>query len=168
MRLNQYSRYQSGLSVGDLFPVRGDGTCAYGCGTQLSGRRRKWCSNECRDSALVEYQIIKGDNTVIREELLKRDSGFCRSCGIYDEKWEADHMLPVFKGGGACYLDNLQTLCFTCHKEKSRFWDRVPYSHDVLAFSFNIIPSANNIFRTFDKGICENIERETKLFLNWI
>ena len=29
--------------------------------------------------------------------------------------WEADHILPVVEGGGACGLDNLRTLCQLCH-----------------------------------------------------
>lgn len=30
--------------------------------------------------------------------------------------WDADHILPVNKGGGCCGLDNLRTLCIPCHK----------------------------------------------------
>ena len=30
--------------------------------------------------------------------------------------WDADHILPVSKGGGCCGLDNLRTLCIPCHK----------------------------------------------------
>ena len=33
--------------------------------------------------------------------------------------WHADHILPVFKGGGETGLDNIQTLCVSCHKKKS-------------------------------------------------
>lgn len=29
--------------------------------------------------------------------------------------WEADHIIPVSEGGGACGLDNLRTLCLPCH-----------------------------------------------------
>lgn len=31
--------------------------------------------------------------------------------------WDADHIIPVVKGGGACGLDNYRTLCKRCHKE---------------------------------------------------
>eukprot|EP00929_Paragymnodinium_shiwhaense_P043950 TRINITY_DN22553_c0_g1_i2.p1 TRINITY_DN22553_c0_g1~~TRINITY_DN22553_c0_g1_i2.p1 ORF type:complete len:1101 (-),score=183.88 TRINITY_DN22553_c0_g1_i2:52-3354(-) len=34
--------------------------------------------------------------------------------------WEADHILPVWEGGGACGLENLQTLCVACHEAKTR------------------------------------------------
>uniref|UniRef100_A0A672FH77 Zinc finger, RAN-binding domain containing 3 n=1 Tax=Salarias fasciatus TaxID=181472 RepID=A0A672FH77_SALFA len=30
--------------------------------------------------------------------------------------WQADHIRPVYGGGGQCSLDNLQTLCTVCHK----------------------------------------------------
>jgi 5-methylcytosine-specific restriction endonuclease McrA len=33
--------------------------------------------------------------------------------------WDADHMVPVEDGGGACGLDNYQTLCIPCHKSKT-------------------------------------------------
>lgn len=33
--------------------------------------------------------------------------------------WEADHIVPVKEGGGACGLDNLRTLCVPCHKRVS-------------------------------------------------
>ena len=34
--------------------------------------------------------------------------------------WFADHNNPVFRGGGQCGLDNIQTLCWKCHAEKTR------------------------------------------------
>lgn len=34
--------------------------------------------------------------------------------------WDADHILPVEEGGGACGLDGYQTLCVWCHKEKTK------------------------------------------------
>lgn len=30
--------------------------------------------------------------------------------------WQVDHIQPVYRGGGQCSLDNLQTLCTVCHK----------------------------------------------------
>lgn len=33
--------------------------------------------------------------------------------------WEADHIVPVQDGGGACGLDNYQTLCIGCHRCKT-------------------------------------------------
>ncbi|NWR27534.1 ZRAB3 endonuclease, partial [Tachuris rubrigastra] len=33
--------------------------------------------------------------------------------------WQVDHIQPVFGGGGQCSLDNLQTLCTACHRERT-------------------------------------------------
>lgn len=30
--------------------------------------------------------------------------------------WQADHIVPVYKGGGLCDLDNFRTLCTVCHQ----------------------------------------------------
>ncbi|OWM65249.1 hypothetical protein CDL15_Pgr008839 [Punica granatum] len=29
--------------------------------------------------------------------------------------WHADHILPVYRGGGECLLENMRTLCVACH-----------------------------------------------------
>lgn len=34
--------------------------------------------------------------------------------------WEADHIVPVVEGGGACELENYRTLCVPCHREVTR------------------------------------------------
>lgn len=34
--------------------------------------------------------------------------------------WDADHIIPVSEGGGACGLENIRTLCIPCHKEVTR------------------------------------------------
>jgi 5-methylcytosine-specific restriction protein A len=33
--------------------------------------------------------------------------------------WDADHIKAVVEGGGECGLDNYQTLCIWCHRQKS-------------------------------------------------
>jgi 5-methylcytosine-specific restriction endonuclease McrA len=33
--------------------------------------------------------------------------------------WDADHIKPVVEDGGGCGLENYQTLCVWCHKEKT-------------------------------------------------
>jgi 5-methylcytosine-specific restriction protein A len=39
---------------------------------------------------------------------------------ITHHAWEMDHKLEVVNGGGQCGLDNLQTLCIACHRQKTR------------------------------------------------
>ncbi|XP_072981422.1 uncharacterized protein [Typha angustifolia] len=31
--------------------------------------------------------------------------------------WHADHIVPVYRGGGECRLENMRTLCVACHYE---------------------------------------------------
>nr|POE73190.1 isoform 4 of dna annealing helicase and endonuclease zranb3 [Quercus suber] len=31
--------------------------------------------------------------------------------------WHADHIVPVYRGGGECRLENMRTLCVACHSE---------------------------------------------------
>ena len=33
--------------------------------------------------------------------------------------WQADHIVPVAEGGGACGLDNYRTLCVWCHPKET-------------------------------------------------
>lgn len=33
--------------------------------------------------------------------------------------WDADHVVPVVEGGGACGLENYRTLCQVCHKAET-------------------------------------------------
>jgi len=102
-----------------LFPKREDGYCSCGCGIKLKGRQIKWASENCSDNAYSIFSVLKGNNGMIRKTLFVLEKGFCKNCGVYDENWEADHKIPVFKGGGLCGLENFQTLCKECHKEKS-------------------------------------------------
>lgn len=116
-RINPFSRYQRGLVISDVFPDRG-GYCACGCGKELIGRQRRWASKECERAALTTFLIIKGDIETIRAELYRRDRGVCNHCGSR-RHWHADHIFPVHKGGGACTLDNFNTLCVSCHNKKT-------------------------------------------------
>jgi len=56
---------------------------------------------------------------ILRHKCFQRDEYRCVECGATnkDTKLEADHILPVSKGG-MNHLDNLQTLCITCNRTK--------------------------------------------------
>lgn len=116
--LNRYSRYQAGLTLNDLFPTK-NGVCACGCNHLLPARRKKWFSDECRDTAYIRFAIVKGDTSIIRECLYQIDQGACRSCGTITDNWEADHIISVCEGGGGFGIYNYQTLCKECHREKT-------------------------------------------------
>ena len=50
---------------------------------------------------------------------LERDGYRCRSCGRAG-RLEADHVVPLERGGAPWELDNVQTLCRGCHIRKTR------------------------------------------------
>jgi hypothetical protein len=114
--IDNFVRYQKGLALHTLFPAI-HGKCACGCSKLLPTSRKKWYSDDCRDSAYIEFAIIKGDLSVIRHQLFLRDEGACMNCGVITDNWDAHHIKSVHEGGGACGLDNFQTLCRDCHKE---------------------------------------------------
>jgi len=141
-----------------LFPLI-KGKCACGCGNLLTGRKRKWFSKQCMLTSLHQFYIIKGDNSAIRENLYSIESGFCRECGVFDSKWQADHILPVCKGGGACGIDNFQTLCVDCHKSKTSNLYGVPHVVYVHTSSGNVFPPSYHTCRTINEGVGKDIIR---------
>ncbi|WP_185246618.1 HNH endonuclease signature motif containing protein [Chryseobacterium bernardetii] len=154
--INNFVRYQKSLTIDQLFPKLSSGKCSCGCGIELTGRKKKWASKECLQKSLIHFYILKGDTGVIRDLIFERDLGFCRSCGVYDEKWEADHILPVYKGGGGKGLENYQTLCPYCHKKKTKL-DRIPNSFNIHTPSFDVVHFPFERLRTFHKNILEDI-----------
>lgn len=99
--------------------IQESGFCACGCGKQLTGKKKKWATEDCAYTAYIKFAIIKGDTKIIRQELFKRDKGVCCYCGNITSTWHADHIKEVCRGGGACNLNNFQTLCLRCHKQKT-------------------------------------------------
>lgn len=132
-RINKFSRHQQRLRVKDVYPQKRDNTCACGCGIKLTGRQTMWSSSLCRDKAYHNYLFILGDTQHIRFFVHERDGGVCCECGLISDEWHADHILAVKNGGGACNLDNFQTLCITCHKEKTQ--EDLTESHNSTMFS---------------------------------
>lgn len=56
--------------------------------------------------------------TALRLQVIDRDNGRCRACGIGDrDALQADHIMPESKGGKTS-LDNLQALCSVCNNRK--------------------------------------------------
>jgi len=53
----------------------------------------------------------------IRNAIFIRDNYTCHYCGSVGGKLEADHIMPVSKGGGDL-LDNLVTSCRKCNRQK--------------------------------------------------
>jgi len=51
---------------------------------------------------------LKGYNINMNRKIKKRKFG--------GSLWDADHIIPVKDGGGQCGLENIRTLCISCHK----------------------------------------------------
>ena len=62
---------------------------------------------------------------VVRRRVLDRDGWRCRKCGRAG-RLEADHVIPLHRGGAAYDLDNLQALCRLCHFAKTGRENRPP------------------------------------------
>lgn len=87
------------------------GSCQW-CGKPLPKLRRRWCSEACSN----EFQVRRGAAWIIIAEIEKRDQRRCALCGRETHGGgEIDHIIPVIEGGGCCGLENLRTLCRTCH-----------------------------------------------------
>ena len=84
-----------------LRAVKPEGSSAAAMAAALDERRR------------ILYQrsekFAKRGFRVVREKLLTQP--------IEGNAWQADHIIPVFQGGGCAGLDNMRTLCVCCHKE---------------------------------------------------
>ncbi|MCW6035593.1 HNH endonuclease [Spirulina subsalsa FACHB-351] len=57
----------------------------------------------------------------VRQFVLNRDGGCCRSCGS-TQNLEVDHIIPLAKGG-TNDLSNLQALCRPCNRRKKHYVD---------------------------------------------
>jgi len=82
------------------------------------------------------YGLISGGDLVA---LWARQNGIdlstavrCAGCGAVTPDWHADHVVPI-KDGGAHEAGNLQLLCETCHKAKTR-QDRDAYAEQPSLF----------------------------------
>ena len=53
----------------------------------------------------------------VKQATKARDGWQCKGCQS-DEDLQVDHILPTYMGGSN-ELDNLQTLCRSCHREKT-------------------------------------------------
>jgi len=98
-------------------------------------RRTDWtcCSVDCTEKFNKEH-----DKSITWEgqrlKVLRRDDYTCKDCGVrhvghyerlkldYEKEGylQVDHIMPVAVGGDSLDLDNLQTLCIDCHKEKTK------------------------------------------------
>lgn len=99
------------------------------CGQTYKDSRSKiertdstFCSKECvykserKESyhATMEQMTRSGKWKRTREKAIQRDNGQCQECG-FDGNLHVHHITPLSEGGEPFDLENLLTLCQTCH-----------------------------------------------------
>jgi 5-methylcytosine-specific restriction endonuclease McrA len=116
----------------DLLPrgPNGRALCRY-CGREVPEGRRTFCGGDKarfvyrhgtylkEGSGCVHEHCVRSQPAYARQCCWARDQGRCALCPAvagHHSGWEADHIVPVVEGGGSCGLENLRTLCTTCHR----------------------------------------------------
>lgn len=138
-----------------------DKKCVWCRNSHLVGRRRKYCSVSCKNSAMMF--CYPQDPRTKAWVLINRQGCACRLCGLshedliienyskalkskeryetfaekygYTQKFtisywhlmgtssghilQADHIVPIFKGGSSLGIDNIQVVCAACHSIKT-------------------------------------------------
>jgi len=112
-----YARHYA-VPISVLFPPI-EGLCSCGCGKELSGRRRRWATNDCSKYAQRVSDFIYGNVGILRFYRAKYIGGkFCEECGSV-ESLELDHVVGIAHGGGGGWLSNYRLLCKSCHRKKT-------------------------------------------------
>ena len=107
------------------------------CGVETPSARRTFCGGDRATFGYRDGRIIREGHGCVHEHCLRsnggyarklvwaRDRGKCAGCGAVATSksgagWQADHIKPVVEGGGSCGLENLRTLCTTCHRVETK------------------------------------------------
>jgi 5-methylcytosine-specific restriction protein A len=89
--------------IRDCLFLRDKGICCM-CNTDT----KKIANQALKISNEEKNDFLKSHNISLKRKIWIRKHGG----GL----WDADHIIPVKDGGGLCGLDNLRTLCISCHK----------------------------------------------------
>lgn len=82
-----YYRRTNTVSSEIIFPQPDKAICACGCGQKLSGRRRRWATDECADFSTQLLLVLSGDSVFIRLVLSMLMEERCFICGINDNEY---------------------------------------------------------------------------------
>jgi 5-methylcytosine-specific restriction protein A len=127
-------RWHETYSTKQVMGTNGRLACLECAGDITEKRRSTFCGKKCADAFR-----IKTSCTAVRFAVFERYKGICANCrgDVFDGQfhrngspvarrargsghlWQADHIVPVVEGGGACGLDNYRTLCTACHKAET-------------------------------------------------
>ena len=79
---------------------------------------RAWAAKQARMRKVSRrLEIESGEWAEIRQAVFERDDYTCRYCGVRGVRLEADHVIPVARGGETS-MENLATACFPCNRSK--------------------------------------------------
>ncbi|NBQ70071.1 MAG: HNH endonuclease [Nitrosomonadaceae bacterium] len=102
--VHNYLLRRSGSYLRKCVKKRDHGICAH-------------CQLDC-SAIQKEYRIAKKMGDANRMKELKSLYPRLKHNRSY---WEADHIIPVVKGGGECVdLNNIRTLCIECHLKETK------------------------------------------------
>jgi 5-methylcytosine-specific restriction endonuclease McrA len=87
------------------------------CGKKLVGRMTKYCSNKCSWDWLCKHS-----HQHLRTKLIQERKNLCCACNQTQDSSNLilDHILPIAVGGAEFDVNNLQLLCKSCNKTKTR------------------------------------------------
>ena len=112
----------------DSYYVQKKGICRW-CGKKIIENKKHNTRKTWHQDCATDYMIIY-HSTEARKHIWKRDKGKCNGCGKQCTRrgWDLDHVRPLLEQKGlkedeldwTYYgLDNMQTLCRPCHREKT-------------------------------------------------
>ncbi len=91
-------------------------TCAF-CNSKLYDRRKIFCNPKCRRAFNRKYRFFVITWRQVRYRTFRRDGWSCVKCGRRAK--EVDHITPLSDGGSEFDLNNCQSLCKSCHMQKT-------------------------------------------------
>lgn len=76
--LDEHAKYRRsiGMTVLRNYLERRSGECTW-CGKAVAPGRRRWCSNECQQAAMLRCDVA-----TITSYVWNRDKGVCANCGV--------------------------------------------------------------------------------------
>lgn len=100
--------------INGFIHIQGDKKCRI-CNSDLKGKRKYYCSEDCRDLGnMFNWQIVK-----FLFGRFDKSEG-CNFCRKKEVELDVDHIKPINSGGMEFDLDNLRYLCVSCNRGRKK------------------------------------------------